>query len=95
VVGFLLLAKIITQVIWKETVSQMWPVGRRLDTPALPLLNLQEFPASFIHFRTRFCSAEGRMGSTSRRTRNTSRFSAICNSSTGSTTRWDQARSEV
>jgi len=49
----------------------------------------------FIHFHARFSSREGRRGTSPRRTQNTSRSTAIPDSSVGSTPRRDQARSEV
>jgi len=48
-----------------------------------------------VHFHTRFSSGEDRGGSSPRRSRNTSRFSAISGSSTGSTPRRDLPNSEM
>jgi len=45
----------------------------------------------FIQFHTRVSPGEGRGGRSLRRTRSSSRFSAISNSSAGSTPRWDLA----
>jgi len=50
---------------------------------------------SFTHFCARFSFGENRGGSSPRKKRNTSRSTAISDSSVGSTPRWDQARSDV
>jgi len=50
---------------------------------------------SFTHFRALFSIGEIRGGSSPRRTRNTSRLTAISDSSAGSTLRRAQARSEM
>ena len=50
---------------------------------------------SFIHFHARFSSGKGRAGSIPRRTINTSRWTAIPDSSASSTPRRDQERTEM
>jgi len=53
------------------------------------------FEFSFIHFDTHLSFVEDRGDKSPRRTRNTSRLSAISVSSAYTTSRWEQARSEM
>jgi len=57
--------------------------------------NVGLHPQSFTHFRAHFPFGVSRGGSSPRRTRNTSRSTAISHSSAGSTSRPDQARSKM